>query len=382
MTRRASVRVGLGAVVGLGAACALGIGPNVLVAHAAGAETAWWSQQGTAPAVPAGGLYISHLPNVPGVTGPQTLPTATPAPFVQYAMAALRRPVTPGVDATVVLHTAANNSARVNGTAVAITACGPADSAPPWKTNTGNGAWADRATPACDSFGADGVVSTDGTSVTFTIPGAFQRASGVLDVILVTKGATPYQIAFNKPTDADVTSLPEPVAEPSPQEPSATPSTTPASTDNPTQSVGAPSPSGEAPPVSGFSSPDVPVGAGVTDSTAAPATNGTTQTARIGGAQATKRLATVPTASRSRDSQSARTVALLGLVILGGALFWLGSQRARTPRLLGSVGGSAAAEEARRHAAHEAAQAAAGAVRSGGVGRFQRARVGNPPVLR
>jgi hypothetical protein len=282
----------------------------------------WWyfpQQSGTPvalpapPVVPADGLYVAQGPNGQNV-----------------AIAAVEYAVPGYVEATMTLSLAPG----AVGT-VAITAC-PAQAG---FTPASAGAWDKAPAYNCTAASADGVVDAAGTTVKFTLPSAFVAASGtVMDVVLVpTPGAEVFQAPVAKPGDDSFQPSPLP---------------------------GVPADTGPSPVAdSGFS----PAGDASSGSFAAPSgeplgTRGSVPSNDPGGAAGagTRRSAArSPVAvAAHNDPVVDRLVAVLVLVLMAGALWWLSG------RPLPRAGGGAES-----------------AARMGGIGRFARQRSTAPNRL-
>jgi hypothetical protein len=207
-----------------------------------------------------------------------------------------------------------------------------------------NGRW--DSAPAYDESACivKGTPDDAGTAFTFDIPATFASSLGDISVVIVPAvGSTSvFSLPFAKPDDTSFT-VTTPVQ--SPPAPPSTPAYEPG-----TAVYTAPAPSSSP----SFSSPSAPT-------VAAPDTSG-------GGdavaAPAPVALAT-PAAAKT-PSRASQVAAVVTLLAIGAALWWLTSQPQRAPRLLGSVGGKATAEPV--------AVAAVRTVRPRGVGRFARHR--------
>jgi hypothetical protein len=191
-----------------------------------------------------------------------------------------------------------------------------------------------------------GTPSEDGTSFSFDVPSTFASSLGDVSVVIVPKpdSTTPFSLPFAKPTDGAFVV------------------TSPGSSSDSTSSF-SPGSSSFSPGSATFSAPS-----GST-SFAAPAAPSVTPT---GGSDEVAAAPTVPgnvepAVALAEPSRTSQVVAVLLLVAIGAAMWWLSRTPQRLPRLLGSVGGAAPADVS-------AAAAIARSERPRGVGRFARHR--------
>jgi hypothetical protein len=253
-----------------------------------------------------------------------------------------------GATADLVLTLAPNNNADVSQQApqpLTLYACLPASQWDPIQA----GDWASHPTWDCDTDFVKGESSQAGQAIEFAFPASF-ITNGTLDVILVPQGTTPYQLAFDPPDSLALT---------------VTGGTDPSADPGPTV---------DATPDPGFGSGDVALGgAGLGDlgTTAGDLGASTLPSTAI----TTPRRATGPTLPVATavpvlplDKRGERIMAVALLLALAAALWWVGGQPMRSPRLLGSVAGGTTTEPE-------------GARSLGGVGRFARPRVGRPTRL-
>ena len=348
------------------------------------ARTAWWNE---APL----GLVLSTTPPQPDqlLVGEGTgRPDAVAA--VDYSLGG-----TPGaghdlLDASATLTLSLDPTSSV-GTP-SVLACPVAPSAAAWRAG-GDQSGAPPAADCSSGRAVSGQVSSDGTTVTFSLTPAQQLAGhpGVFNLILGPAAQTPFQAVFQPPGSAAFTVAPPP--------PPA--SATPAPAGGPTGSGGAtapsgtpaggvPGPSGAAPP--GSASPGLgPGDLGSVTALPAPSAAGPASPAPASGtapgalpptggrpAPGAARATGGPTASsRPGGLFGGRREQLLGvwlLVDVGLVLFLFGSDLERAPRLLGSM-----AARRVRPAAVAAPVEGQGEVR--GIGRFARPRTGPPRRL-
>ncbi|HUF33265.1 MAG TPA: hypothetical protein VMN58_08685 [Acidimicrobiales bacterium] len=356
----------------LAAVVCIGLAGVVAMPMPAGAEapteSGWWYKAkagllGAAPLpppvpVPDGGLYVANDPSG------------------HVAISAMRFSDDVG-NATLLLRVAGTTLAAP-GEPPEIVAC-PATS--DWEP-VENGAWEDRPEANCDGA-STGVLSPDGQEMTWFISESVVADGGIDVVLLPRDGAPSFSITFEAPDeetlmgpgsfDGDFGSdsdfdFDDDFDSGEGFEPS----------DGGGSSGGdfsfdpgpSPVPSGggssgdfsvdPAPPV------EVPDD-GDDDAIAAPPVPGS------GSGTPTAQQAPL-----TDESRTAQVAAVLTLMAIAGALFWLGSQPVRAPRLLGSLGGSGTAAAA---AATTTAEASIISAPSRGIGRFARPRTAPPTRL-
>jgi len=187
--------------------------------------------------------------------------------------------------------------------------------------------------------------TAEGDGLTFTLPATAASPFGDLGVVVVPLpgSATPFSLAFDAPADGDLVVTGAPTA------PAPSPGSAMSGADS--------SPSYSAPPSGspGFAAPATP---------SAPAPVPVESTSGEVAAPPAS-LDLTPAADLPDGSRMPQIVAAGLLAAIGAALWWLGGQPERAPRLLGSVGGRAATAEF-------AVAAVERPVR--GVGRFARPR--------
>ena len=205
-----------------------------------------------------------------------------------------------------------------------------------------NGRW--DAKPGYDAAACTitGTVDTAAGTVTFELPSTLASSLGDIGVVIAPAAGntTPFSLAFAKPDNASFV-----VTSPTT---SSTPAYTPTA---PAYTPGSPVFSPSAP--SSFATPSAPAAtAPVVDVEVAlaPTVPGATQ----------------PVVAATDSSRTAQFAAVGLMVLIGAALWLLSNQPQRAPRLLGSVGGAAAAAEP--------APVLATTQRPRGVGRFARQR--------
>jgi hypothetical protein len=194
-----------------------------------------------------------------------------------------------------------------------------------------------------------------GDGLTFDVPATMASALGDISVVVVPApgSTTPFSLAFARPADGDFVVTTPVVAAPA--------SGGAVSSPAPAYSPGTPVYSAPQPSSPSFSAPSSPA-------VAAPAADA--------GGEATPSIPTTPTVAAieaAEESRAPQLVAILTLLLVGAALWWLGSQPQRAPRLLGSVGGAASREAD--------VPVAAATARPRGVGRFARIRTAAPNRL-
>lgn len=338
----------------------------------------WWSRAQTLPSaspvtvppppsqvVPADGMAVQMAT----VSSPPD-PTATPQPVQPVAVSALRFTGIPeDADVTLLLDAAEGSltdapaptpqdtTARAS---LPIAACVLDSKAPTWDGEQ-FGKWDNKPVWDCESLAADGVAEEAGTRMSWQLSPLFQQTPGVLDIVLVPQGSSPFSVAFNAPASDAIT-------------------VTGGGTGGDVDSLG---PSDDTDASSGFddstatlpdaTSADVAADAGalpladVTDEMSAlPATAetpaGDTAAIALGRPRSARILGPFKDTSRSERIMA---VSLLGLML--AALWWFGSGHVRAPRLLGSLGAAGGRAPASVHV--------------GGVGRFTRPRSGRPNHL-
>lgn len=207
-----------------------------------------------------------------------------------------------------------------------------------------NGRW--DAKPAYDEAACTiaGTIDTTASTITFELPSSLASSLGDIAVVVAPKvgSTTPFSLPMAKPDNSSFV-----VTSPT--------TSSGGSTFTPSESAytpGSPVFSPSAPSSSSFSTPAAP---------AASAPSGGDEVA----AAPTVPVDAAPAAVVADDDRSAQIGAVAIMLAIGGALWWLSSHPQRAPRLLGSVGGAAAAEPA---------PVLVQTQRPRGVGRFSRPR--------
>jgi hypothetical protein len=187
-----------------------------------------------------------------------------------------------------------------------------------------NGRW--DAAPAYDPEACTvvPVASEDGSALAFDVPATFASSLGDISLLVAPApgSVAPFSLAFAAPTSASfaVTSVTAPQSTTG-----GTPSFSPRPPVSAAPSFGTPS----SPSLSAPSAPSVPSAPAVEAPGPAPAA-----------------VAAPAAAVVADDSRVASIASVIALAAIGAALWWLSSRPQRAPRLLGSVGGGAAAAEA------------------------------------
>jgi hypothetical protein len=301
----------------------------------------WWNKQQALPVQgDPTGLGLTTVPTVPA-------PATVPADGMQVAadatgasaIAAVRYLAAGG--GTLTLHVPDGTTLTGTEKLVACQVQGGF-------TASENGRW--DAKPAYDETTCivEGKLSEDKTSFTFDIPATFASALGDVSVVLAPAAdATPFSVSFDKPSNdsfavtTQVQSTPEVAPMPA-YEPGTAVYTPPAASVSPSVAL---------PPSPSVSTP------------------------QQGGSQVTTPAAVaLPTSPAKSPSRRSQVVAVALLVVIGAALWRLAAQPQRAPRLLGSVGGAAAA-------AAPSPVAVARTSRPRGVGRFARPREAPPTAI-
>ena len=207
-----------------------------------------------------------------------------------------------------------------------------------------NGRWDSKPGYDPEACTYTGTIDAAAATVTFDLPSSLASSLGDIAVVIAPDptSTTPVSLPFNKP---DSTSF----VVTSPTTSSGGSTFTPSS---PAYTPGSPVFSPSAP--SSFSTPSAP---------AASAPSGGDEVA----AAPVVPVEAAPAAVVADDDRTAQIGAVAIMLAIGGALWWLSSHPQRAPRLLGSVGGAAAASV-------EPAPVLVRSQRPRGVGRFNRPR--------
>lgn len=213
------------------------------------------------------------------------------------------------------------------------------------------GTWADRPAHDCDRISLGGVASPDGKSLEFNIPQGFLPfGERVLDIVILpdTGSGDVFSVYFEPPDEDSLVvnqgqELPQPVAE--------LPEIDPFTLPEPL----APFDSGES-----FDSPTFTSGGTATISTDDAVDDETASAAPEPIAQILEPFI---------ESRTGRIIAIITLLLMGGALWYFGGTPIRQPRLLGALAGDTPAIVDQPTDAGR------------GIGRFRRDRTAPPPRL-
>lgn len=312
---------------------------------AALAKAGWWWRVNdgsvplelpTPPNVPEGGLMVAGAPD--GAT----------------AIAALHFDLS-DTETSPVLTLSVTAGGDVGGDTAILAACVTGSA---WEP-AASGNWNFKPFPACDVGSVNGIRSDDHTSWTFAVESLV--SDGMVDVTIV-PGIEPdqpagangssFQLVFDAPTAASLVT---------------TPGAAPA-TDLIPPDYGSSSPGGfDVPAIGGLDLPAIPSGSGFTPALP-PGDQGLTATAPAAEGRR-------PPLSASPVSSGAdhRGLAVLVLVLCGGALVWSAQLPVPAPRRLGTFGTDGPPVTA--------GTADLPATSFGGIGRFARARSGGAPPL-
>jgi hypothetical protein len=351
-------------------AAGVGVGGE-LVAADAPVKQGWWSKwqvdpsasPGIPPAVPVapvlpapptgdeGGLTVAHGPDGPQAIAAMYFTVEAPVDGTLYLEVAPKQK--PGTGPSTTVEQAPDPDTIVLPPDATVLACAALSS---WDGET-NGPWSK--VPTWDAGNCvSGTVTSGGTAMFWTLSASMQDINDNYDLVLVPTGPPPpppdgaptapvqtsYMVNFASPgPDTLVTELP-------PEEETTTTTTTVELDDPP--------PPGSAPDLL------VPPPAGFTTSTSSGRAPRTSLVAvrRPPGAVAR-------TPFRFPDTRRERIMAVSMLLAMAGALWWLGGNPGRGPRLIGAVAGRTPGE----------GSAPSPLLR--GIGRFARPRGGPAPRL-
>ncbi|HUP84936.1 MAG TPA: hypothetical protein VM143_04625 [Acidimicrobiales bacterium] len=333
----------------------------------------WWnkaqqSPAGGAPAppppgAPSDGIYIAYeAPVAPtpapivGVIGIVSSPPApAPTPVGPEAFGAVRYSVPAGSEGTLTLKfvpTSSSQPGGVNVDAGDLYAC-PVSSA--W--DPVQNARYDSA-PKYDC--TIGVLATyAGDTVAFALP-ASMTSTGVVDVALVPQGTKPFKLSVSPPSDTSLalTSVPESEATTAEFDPGSFEDPALTFDESVDGAVGADE-------LGSASFDDFTSGDFSADGFATTTGAGTRGAVDSLGRAVAAPAAVVGNPFRPDASRGERLMAVLLLLALAVALWWVGGKPVRAPRLLGSLGVGAPVDAAE--------------VKTGGIGRFARIRPATRP---
>jgi hypothetical protein len=332
----------------------------------------WWNKAQQSPAggtpvpvppgAPSDGIFVVYEPTagpvptpaagVPGLVPTAPAPAPNPVVLGPEAYGAVRYAVPPGAEASLTLQfipTSPTQPGGVNPDAGSLSACPISTSWDPVQ----NGRY--DAAPKYDcTIGVAGTFAGD--TVTFSLPASLS-AGGLFDVALVPSGTQPYRLAVSAPADSSMalTSVPE-------SELAGEEAFDPGSFEDPATEFF----ESEAVGVDDFGSVSVDEFGSGEFSTGANGAVSPSSAARV-RPQVAVPAGNVFNPLRQDASRADRIMAVALLLALAVALWWVGGQPLRPPRLLGSLGARESAPPAE--------------VRLGGIGRFARPRADRPPRL-
>ena len=241
------------------------------------------------------------------------------------------------------------------------------------------GAWETRPSHDCDAGRAEGSLSADGTTISFTLTSAFLTAAETVDAVLVPTGSAPFTAPIAKPDGSSFT----PAAPLTPEGDSGF-----VPDDGSFGGDGEASFGDDGSFGSGDSfTPDDGFGGGSTPLPEAPADGGDTDGGDAGGGNAGETpVAGGPIADEEAVDQVPKLVAVGLLGALGAAYWYLSNRAEPAPRLIGGLTARRDPEVATTDdivpVALPAAAAIARAARPvGGLGRFARPRENLPNRL-
>ena len=304
-----------------------------------------YDYEAAAPTAVTGPIGNAPVPALPQPGGPAPN-VATPQPLGPTAYGAVRFIVPEGAETQLSLAILSRNTTQPGGSDPTIGRLYACIVATPGWAAIQNGRY-DQG-PKFDCTTAD-EADVSGDLAIFDLSAAFVTG-GILDVAIVGAGERPFQMSLGPPTDSSLTvvnapdaALDESVFEDIPiEDPLAEFEDSFVPLDPGYAGDVAVSPGGDF-----YAAPQAPV--------ARPQREQAVTAGRVVNPFG-------PDASRGE-----RMMAVALLLLLGLALWWVGGQEVRGPRLLGSLGAGAAPDTA--------------AVATGGIGRFARPRAGTPPRL-
>jgi hypothetical protein len=295
----------------------------------------------TPPTAPSDGLYLASDPQPNDVAGVTSDPAAGPT-----ALGAVRYVVDEGADAVLKL---TMNPVQDLPAGASILACQITGG---WEAMQ-NGSY-DRRPPYDCNTATTGVV--EGDTVTFNLPAYLQHDPGAFDVALIPQSPQqPFQVGFSAPTERSLTITSDPLLDEAL-----------ATDDVPTDDSSYADLTADSGTFTGvddlsatsYADSFVPSAASTATPHARPPVRRRPQLAVPAGA--------LRNPFRKDAGRGERLMAVSLLLLIAGALWWVGGAPARPPRLLGSLAG--------------APSAPVDDVRMGGVGRFSRPRPpGRPP---
>jgi hypothetical protein len=324
-----------------------GVATGAPAGAVAPSKVAYWVKGGVPlPTVPAGGLLVANDPTSAALPQAPPLPVTLPVPIptVPKGLPAILGPtavsaliidhVTPSADATLTLVVGFGSLAPPPGTTTLVACPILSDWTPP-----AGGVGEMSKAPAADcSSPSTGRVASDMKSISWLLPASFQSSPGTFSIELApnpTGQPVPFAVPFVPPGPNALLS-----AAGGPATPAAPTATAPA--------VSA--------PLAGPADLSLPA------SLPAPYVAAPTSRAAPGTPRITLLNPAGVRLPGVSDDRGHRIMAVTALFVLAAGWWWLGSRPVRGPRLLGAL-----ANDAGR-------RAAAGAARTGGIGRFARVR--------
>lgn len=312
---------------------------------------------------PADGIYLAYdyqavVPDSAtapiGNLTPTTTPVRAPAPLGPTAYGAVRFSVPEGAEGLLTLQILSRQTSTPGGVdpgAGPVMACAATS---PWD-GIQNGRYDQAPTYDCSS-GATGQLNGD--QLVLELPSGLVSESLTYDVVLLPTGAAtpqPFAMSLEHPTDTSLVITN--AADLAPADDFAT--------DEDFSTFEDPLTTFD----EEFSSEDFTEFSGDFSGDTFAATGLQRAAGPTAGRQVAVPAANIANPFRADASRGERMLAVLVLFAIGGALWWVGGQQTRAPRLLGSLGGGQALQ-------------LAGAVQQGGLGRFSRPRgTAHPPRL-
>jgi hypothetical protein len=307
-----------------------------------------------APQVPKGGLYVVNDPTADPSADQALGPANQNGPS---AYSGVRFDAPAGSTATLTLKIAQGSTTQASPVLAACPITGA------WSPSANGGPSPYDLRPGYDcTTTVKGSLSTDGTSVSFSLTDAFAFVPGTFNVAIIpdpaSQPAPPFSVAFEAPDSSSVL-----VAQPFDSSSSGS-DVSPSAVAPESAVVPSVAPTVNSSAFAGSASSDLGGGATLASppKTSAPTVN---RPALPAGLPAAVHAPAV------KDHRFERLIAVGLLFALGAAWWWVGGQTPRAPRLLGSLGGTGAAVVDDI----SAAAAATPATRLGGIGRFARPRL-------
>ena len=308
--------------------------------------------------VPENGMYVALA-----ATTSQPDPNQVPSPAEPAAVSALRFFVEPGSPAILSLTVAEGQD--VDGRSeqphppYIVDACAVDFQVQQWDAPEGAGRWEDKPTWDCESTSTQSIVEEDGTRLSWDLGTAFEVFEGQIDVVLVPRGIedpqnptgvqpVPFQLGFEPPDDQTLSVEVVDSGEEGEE----------GFEDFDFEDFSLDDLGGEAFGDLALGDEGLDLGDDVAlgDDESVAGNRGTNRTIRP-----------IARAPIPLDSRGDRILAVGLLFLIAAGLWWVGGTPTRPPRLLGSLGAGGTA--------------APSSTAAGGVGRFNRPRIGRPPRL-